>query len=761
MYKILGDIFIRRKIILVALLMFVLVSLTAVSAADTNQTDDITTEESNTVTQDILSDGNSDFNTLNDEINSITGNTFKLERNYKYDSEKDSNYSEGIEINKDNLIIDGQDHIIDASSKARIFHINAVNVTIKNIIFTNGASPGNGGAILIDKNTQNTKIQNSNFQANKANSGGAIYSFKDLTVTECQFKNNIAEYGGAINARENEVKINVMHSNFTDNSADADGGSVCCNDITTFNCKFHDNRASRDSGAIGCENITAINCEFTNNSAGADGGAIYSVGLGTIMYSSFNDNVAGEKGGAIMGFKLNIENSNFTANNAHKGGAILFSGKPLSIRNSCFNHNTASGDGGAVKICENSNDIQILNSEFKNNTANNGGAIMTQDKIENLNIINSTFTYNTASEKGGAGSINAKANIINSNFTNNRADVTGSALMIGGDSKITASNFNSNAAGDGSTDIVTIENCNITLQNLSPKNLTALIYVNLTATVKDVKYGNTVEIAVSAKDMNKGTVYITINNETYNADVINGTATIKIHNLTAGDYRRVKVTYNRSGTYTKSFDLVSFRVSKYGTAISAPSKSYVINYGGKYSITLKDETGTVLSGKSIALTIGGKDYNAVSGSDGVATFILTKAILKSAGTKSVTVKFPGDEKYISSTADIRITVQKEAVKILKAKKTYKFKRSKKSKNIQVTLKDSKNRIMKNVKVTLKLSGKNINGKKIITAKTGKKGVVTFKLGKKLTKKTKVKYTITYKGNSYYNKVIKKGKIQIK
>ena len=69
--------------------------------------------------------------------------------------------------------------------------------------------------------------------------------------------------------------------------------------------------------------------------------------------------------------------------------------------------------------------------------------------------------------------------------------------------------------------------------------------------------------------------------------------------------------------------------------------------------------------------------------------------------------------------------------------------------------------MKKVKVTLKLSGKKIKGKKKITAKTNKKGVVTFKLGKKLTKKTKVKYTITYKGNAYYKKATKKGKITVK
>jgi hypothetical protein len=77
------------------------------------------------------------------------------------------------------------------------------------------------------------------------------------------------------------------------------------------------------------------------------------------------------------------------------------------------------------------------------------------------------------------------------------------------------------------------------------------------------------------------------------------------------------------------------------------------------------------------------------------------------------------------------------------------------------LKNSKNKAMKKVKVTLKLSGKKIKGKKTITAKTNKKGVVTFKLGKKLKKKTKVKYTITYKGNAYYKKVTKKGKITVK
>ena len=359
----------------------------------------------------------------------------------------------------------------------------------------------------------------------------------------------------------------------------------------------------------------------------------------------------------------------------------------------------------------------------------------------------------------------AQSNITDCNFTDNKAAHSGGALGVKGDSKVSNTNFKNNVAGDGSNDIVTTNNATVTLDNVSPEDITPLTYVNLDILVNNVTYPNTVEIKVSVKEnrkeLNEGSLYVVINNKTYTADVVNGNATIKISGLDAGDYNDVKVTYNGSENYTKSFQLVNFTVLKLGTAITAAAKTYVINYGGKYSVTIKDGAGKVVAGKTVTITINGKNYNTVSGSNGVATFSLTKAILKSAGTKSVTVKFAGDGNYVDSTATAKLTVKKEAVKILKAKKTYTFKKSKKAKNIKVTLKNSKNKAMKKVKVTLKLSGKKIKGKKTITAKTNKKGVVTFKLGKKLTKKTKIKYTITYKGNSYYNKVTKKGKINIK
>ena len=83
-----------------------------------------------------------------------------------------------------------------------------------------------------------------------------------------------------------------------------------------------------------------------------------------------------------------------------------------------------------------------------------------------------------------------------------------------------------------------------------------------------------------------------------------------------------------------------------------------------------------------------------------------------------------------------------------------FKKSVKVKKYTIVLKDNLGKAIKKAIVTIKV------GKKTYTAKTSINGKATFKI-KKLTKKGTYRATITYKGNTYYNKVTKKVNIKLK
>ena len=59
----------------------------------------------------------------------------KLDKNYQYSNETDTQFISGIEIKS--LTIDGQNHIINANHNARIFNVTGNNVILKNIIKRN------------------------------------------------------------------------------------------------------------------------------------------------------------------------------------------------------------------------------------------------------------------------------------------------------------------------------------------------------------------------------------------------------------------------------------------------------------------------------------------------------------------------------------------------------------------------------------------------------------------------------------------------
>jgi hypothetical protein len=206
--------------------------------------------------------------------------------------------------------------------------------------------------------------------------------------------------------------------------------------------------------------------------------------------------------------------------------------------------------------------------------------------------------------------------------------------------------------------------------------------------------------------------------------------------------------YNNDSEY---YDLI---INKQNIEITAKDGSYIINYGGKYSVTLKDSEGKAVVGEKITFTFNGKAIGSVAtNANGVATISLTASALKTAkaGKKNMVITLTSNN-YNATAKTVKITINKEKTKI--TAKNKKFKKSQKTKKYTITLKNSKGKAVKKMKVTLKVKGKTY------TVKTNSKGKATFKI-KKLTKKGKHTATIKFKGNANYLKSSKKVKITVK
>ena len=205
-----------------------LISVSAVAAAD-NSTQIINTKNSNDnfLTVDnkekLTDESYGSFADLNKTINGNSSTNIVLDRDYTYSSS--DRIKEGIVINKDNITIDGQGHTIDAKNQSRIFYVNSTTVYLKNIVFTNGYSASNGGAIFSDGN--------------------------NLRIINCTFISNAAEFGGAVYSYPDNLDV-FQNSNFVANKADCGGAVYLMYGIRhyVFNCTFESNQATDYGGAI-------------------------------------------------------------------------------------------------------------------------------------------------------------------------------------------------------------------------------------------------------------------------------------------------------------------------------------------------------------------------------------------------------------------------------------------------------------------------------------------------------------------------------
>ena len=219
--------------------------------------------------------------------------------------------------------------------------------------------------------------------------------------------------------------------------------------------------------------------------------------------------------------------------------------------------------------------------------------------------------------------------------------------------------------------------------------------------------------------------------------------------------KNLVIAFAGDGNYNSISKTVKIVINKENASIVAKNKAYVINYGGKYQIALKDSKGKALANRKVTFTLRGKYIgSATTNAKGVATIKLSVKMLKAAkaGKRKLVIKFSGDKNYSLVSKTVKVTIKKEKTKIAAKKKA--FKRTKKVKKYSIKLKNSKGKAVKKVKLTLRVKGKTYK------AKTNNKGRAVFKI-KNLRKRGKYLAKIKFKGNKYYKAITKKVKISVK
>ena len=326
---------------------------------------------------------------------------------------------------------------------------------------------------VFDKNTASGK---GNMTPN--NNNGAAIEVTDTNkaiagiITGSNFTNNKAQYGGAIDICEGNIKI--TDSIFVNNSADVEGGAIDINtvngnpEVSISGSKFINNSASYGGAIVNVKDLTVRNTEFVNNTPDAIfnyvgfGGNLdlgienftdlqNAIGLvtGTLTLNQnvamTDDEAANFVNGVIINKNIRIDGKGHTIDAKNLGRIFeIDGGFAVTLTNVTLTNGNATV-GGAIY---NFGNLDLVHVNFVNNTAKYGGAIM--NYAYGLVLDDSTFTNNTA-KIGGAIYNSADCFVVgNSTFANNTATSNGGVIFNYGIGFVVGnSTFVNNSAADG------------------------------------------------------------------------------------------------------------------------------------------------------------------------------------------------------------------------------------------------------------------------------------------------------------------------
>ncbi len=417
--------------------------------------------------------------------NSIDGNTILLNIG---SSNEDSNFDGDLDItDEDGLVILGNgmaNTVIDGDSTERIFdhfagNLVLLDLTLQNGQFRSNSLIDNGGGAIQSTITSPADIALINCAITQCFSlfrGGGILILNDqgnlirFSATGCTFDSNKAENfifdsgGGAISLDANNVDILIDNCEFLNNQANGGGAVQATNasgSLEVINSHFEDNlsginKSNLGGGAIYIEGssvtTTVENSTFESNEAntGGHGGAIrLATNSSTATFNNLKlkYNQAASLGGAIsiegQSTEVSISTCSIDTNSASYGGALHFSNSEHSLecQSTLFSGNSASVDGGGFRSDSEDAVVKFTNSTFSGNTSGRHGGAMALNNTQDVDLNFSTVTDNT------------------SNFGNSTAGDGGGVALTGNGANCEVTFANSIVQGNIATGYPSGDNC--------------------------------------------------------------------------------------------------------------------------------------------------------------------------------------------------------------------------------------------------------------------------------------------------------------
>ena len=567
------------------------------------------------------------------KIQNSPGPVIKLENNYTIGDSY-------IDIERSDIVIDGQGHTIDGQEKQVILNVFGSNVTIKNITFINTNNDRYAGTIFWSGD--GGSVCDCSFVNCHADRGGAIYLNRGVEVSGCIFVNNSAGNGGTVDLYYKDCTVrDCIFINNTGNYTIKNGWNYPNNIIVSGNI-FLNNNPTED----------IIHFDNPEN---------FELGLNWFGNTADDYLIRPDVGVDIKAWLF----LNATAN----PDSISLSDKS-NITFKLFAYNSTSDNVSEYE------GVQLNPAELLAITAVNG-----QTDKERVNIGQYVeFTPND----DGTGIITASIEDV---------EYSVEIEIVKADSTLSVSAINYVYGGVGSTTVsftgasgveaevvnqpdavVKVDGNNITVSGLNPGNYTLKV-----TTIAEEGYNpvtKTADITVNKADSTLSVsainyVYGGVGSTTVSftgasgveAEVVNQTKAvvkvsgnkITVSGLNPGTYT-LKVTTIADANHNPVTKTVEITVNKAKTQLTASAKAFKTTDKTKaYTVVLKDGKGRIIKNALVYLKVNGITYKATTNAKGVATFKIAK--LAKAGNYRATVTYNGNAFYDKATKSVQITVK--------------------------------------------------------------------------------------------------------